>query len=189
MNAKIALSQIIKLQRKFLEEIGTRFVFATDELYYMAGMPFPRAAHYEQFPYIIDGVGVAAKLIKEFEAALRDVTLPEEAMQKTVISGTVHGRAIEELIERLPYKTLDLWMVDNKFLGNDASVAEMFAGQDVIDMLSGRDIGELLLVHRHNLYEGDVFVDKLTVETVGKELGVQVKIFENGADLLEKLLY
>jgi len=188
-SAKAVLAQVIKLQRRFLEEIGTRFVFVTDELYYMAQMPFPRAAHYEKFPYIIEHVGVAAKVIKEFEAALKEISLPQEAVRKTIISGAVHGRMMEQLIEKLPYDTVDSWVIENKFLGSDASVAEVFAGQDVIDTLAGRDIGELLLVHRHNLFDGDMFVDGLTLEEVAKELGVQVKVFDGGSELLERMLW
>jgi putative radical SAM enzyme (TIGR03279 family) len=52
-------------QQVFLESVGRRMVFAADEYYLMAELPFPAAATYEGFPQHENGLGMA----RAFEAA------------------------------------------------------------------------------------------------------------------------
>ncbi len=52
-------------QETFLRALGRRLVFAGDEYYLMAGLPFPAAATYEGYPQHENGVGMA----RAFEAA------------------------------------------------------------------------------------------------------------------------
>ncbi len=53
-------------QEVFLSVLGRRVVFAADELYLVAGYPFPTADAYEGFPMHEDGIGMA----RTFEAEL-----------------------------------------------------------------------------------------------------------------------
>ncbi len=52
-------------QQTFLATLGRRMVFAADEYYLMAGVPFPDPATYEGFPQLENGIGMA----RAFEAA------------------------------------------------------------------------------------------------------------------------
>jgi NifB/MoaA-like Fe-S oxidoreductase len=51
-------------QALFLEALGRRVVFAADEFYLLAGLPFPPLASYEGLPQLENGVGMA----RAFEA-------------------------------------------------------------------------------------------------------------------------
>ena len=50
---------IHRLQSGFLKKRGSRFVFLSDEIYYRAGAPYPEREHYEGFPQLENGVGMA----------------------------------------------------------------------------------------------------------------------------------
>ena len=50
----------------FLDTLGRRLVFAADEYYLLAGVPFPAADTYDDFPMHEDGIGMARTLESEF---------------------------------------------------------------------------------------------------------------------------
>jgi len=56
-------------QIDFMATVGRRVVFAADEYYLLAGMPFPDADAYEGFPMHEDGVGMASSFGLEFTGA------------------------------------------------------------------------------------------------------------------------
>jgi len=56
-------------QSDFLDTVGRRMVFAADEYYLLAGIPFPDAVAYEGFPMHEDGVGMASSFALEFAGA------------------------------------------------------------------------------------------------------------------------
>ncbi|HSH34750.1 DUF512 domain-containing protein, partial [Schnuerera sp.] len=60
------LNLIKKEQNKFLEKLGTRFVFASDEFYALTHEPLPSYDDYEGFPQLENGIG----LLKSFEYSI-----------------------------------------------------------------------------------------------------------------------
>ena len=54
-------------QKTMLKERGERVLFASDELYIKAGMPFPPAEEYDDFPQLENGVGMVPLFIKEMQ--------------------------------------------------------------------------------------------------------------------------
>ena len=72
--------EIHKMQREFLCAVGSRFVFAADELYIRAGKELPGFEEYEDFTQIENGVGLVAKFFDEIDqgdCGFRCIGLPE----------------------------------------------------------------------------------------------------------------
>ncbi|MHB1717726.1 MAG: DUF512 domain-containing protein [Acidimicrobiales bacterium] len=63
--ARAVCTTVERWQEIFLATVGRRMVFAADEYYLMAGVPFPTASTYEGFPQLENGIGMA----RAFEAA------------------------------------------------------------------------------------------------------------------------
>ncbi|WP_419841559.1 DUF512 domain-containing protein [Candidatus Poriferisodalis sp.] len=59
-------------QRRFVEVLGRRLVFAADEYYLLAGRSFPPADAYGDFPMHEDGIGMARAFEQEFTAVGSD---------------------------------------------------------------------------------------------------------------------
>ncbi|HEY3484803.1 MAG TPA: DUF512 domain-containing protein [Ilumatobacteraceae bacterium] len=74
--ARAVLRTIHDWQDVFHTVLGRRMVFAADEYYLMAGMPFPPAEHYDGFPMHEDGVGMARTFELEFEGRAETATGP-----------------------------------------------------------------------------------------------------------------
>ncbi|HPP36851.1 MAG TPA: DUF512 domain-containing protein, partial [Clostridiales bacterium] len=61
------LAQVGEWQKKFLDEFGTRLVYAADEFYIKAGAELPAYEEYEDFPQIENGVGMMKQFMYEFD--------------------------------------------------------------------------------------------------------------------------
>ena len=66
-------NQVETWQDKAREEIGTGFVYASDEIYLKAQLPIPESENYFGFPQIENGVGMIASLKDEFEDAINKI--------------------------------------------------------------------------------------------------------------------
>jgi putative radical SAM enzyme (TIGR03279 family) len=64
--AAAVVATVEEWQAVFLDVLGRRLVFAADEYYLLAGLPFPPAESYEGFPMHEDGVGMARAFELEF---------------------------------------------------------------------------------------------------------------------------
>ena len=69
--ARAVLEDVHAWQRDFLPRLGSRFVFAADELYLQARRPLPPASAYEGFAIAEDGIGLVRRFEDGFPRALR----------------------------------------------------------------------------------------------------------------------
>ncbi|MDO8364990.1 MAG: DUF512 domain-containing protein [Actinomycetota bacterium] len=75
--AQAMIASIHDWQEIFLRVLGKRMVFAADEYYLMAGLPFPDADAYEGFHMHEDGIGMARTFELEFTGQLAQPTGPQ----------------------------------------------------------------------------------------------------------------
>ena len=57
-SAKQLIEIVRGYQNRFLREIGTRFVYPSDEFYCICNEPIPDEKEYEDYPQIENGVGI-----------------------------------------------------------------------------------------------------------------------------------
>ena len=192
--ARSTLDAIHGWQTGFLERLGTRLVFAADELYLQARQPIPPAAAYEDFSVVEDGVG----LVRRFEDDLRRVASrpgrPRWRGQRAVsiVTGELFGPLLGPLLERVrvPGLRADVVAVPNEFFGRAITVAGLLTGQDVARALSGRSLGDVVLVPRVALTETrGVFLDDVAPEDLARALGVPIVTVDASArGLIDGLL-
>jgi putative radical SAM enzyme (TIGR03279 family) len=65
------IETIERWQLRYLEVLGRRLVYAADELFLLAGRPFPTLDAYDDLPQHENGIGMAATFVAEVDAALR----------------------------------------------------------------------------------------------------------------------
>jgi putative radical SAM enzyme (TIGR03279 family) len=184
--ARATLDAIHAWQAAFLERLGTRLVFAADELYLQAGRAIPPAAAYEGFSVVEDGIG----LVRRFEDDLRPLAARpgrprwrgERAV--TIVTGELFGPLLGPLLEglRVPGLRTEVVAVPNEFFGRAITVAGLLTGRDVARALSGRALGHVVLVPRVALTETKgVFLDDVAPDDLARELGVPVVTVEASA--------
>lgn len=187
-SSKEVISQVEKWQKKFKEKVGTNFVYLSDEFYIMAELTMPDFDEYDGFPQIENGVGLCASLKSEFLDAIEDCKT-ENVTDKTVATGKLSYNLLKELSAKVNSK-INVVAIENNFFGENVTVSGLITGQDLINQLKDKDLGEYLLISasmlRHN---EDVFLDNLTVSDVEKALDVKIiPVNNDGYELLEALL-
>lgn len=176
--ARALLLAIHGWQAASLRERGTRLVFAADELYLLAGAPIPPARAYEGYPVLEDGIGLVRRFEEGFRRILRRLPRRVEPRAVSVVTGELFAPVLAGLLgeARVQGLTLQLCPVPNAFFGGSISVAGLLTGQDIVQALAGRRLGDLLLVPGAALKEGEgVFLDDMTPADLEAHLGLPVR--------------
>lgn len=199
-SAEEAINIIETWQRKMWREQGTHFIHASDELYLLAGRDLPEDERYDGYPQLENGVGMLRLLDKEVSQALEgkeNLTDLEEAGQEEALSVATGRLAypyikkqIEKITRRYPGKTVHLYAIRNDFFGESITVAGLLTGQDIIRQLSGRPLGERLLLPECMFRSGEeVFLDDVTREEMQNALQIPINIVKSGGqDLVRAVL-
>ncbi len=190
-DATEVLSIIRREQERCIATFGTHFVHAGDEWYLLAGEELPPAENYDEYLQLENGVGMLRLLIDEFSEALSAETGdPALRTSCSVACGVLVAPFMEKLTHDLQAKypgvTVRVYPIRNDFFGERITVSGLLTGGDLITQLSGRELGERLLITRNMLRFGeDVLLDDVHVSDLERALGIAVEIVDaTGAELL-----
>ena len=192
--AKELIREVSKWQKKAMEEIGTGFVYASDEIYLKAGYEIPHSDTYHGFPQIENGVGMIASLREEFYDALADApeTCPDRNV--TLVCGTAPYDFLSSLKDAVKekYPNIDITVekITNDFFGHEITVSGLLCGCDIITQLKERKFGDTLIITKNMLRDGEnVLLDDITTDDIEKALGVKiVAVSDDGYELLDAIL-
>lgn len=174
---------------------GRKKVFASDEFYILAERPLPSAEYYEDFAQLENGVGMVPLLLSEVSRAveLNDFVLTEKR-KITLATGEAAYPFIKSAVEEIS-KSQDLLecnvvAIKNNFFGGKITVAGLLTATDIIEQLSGEELGEELLIPAVMLNDGgEKFLDDMTPEELGDRLGCKiVPVANDGFELTDKIL-
>lgn len=193
-DAHEVLEVIRRWQRRLYEEHGVHFIHAGDEWYILAGESLPEETTYDGYLQLENGVGMVRLLEEEVAETLLHLPGDERSRSVTIATGELAAsflqRHADRVRERYPNVRVQVLPVKNKFFGEQITVAGLLTGQDLIEQLKGRDLGERLLLTSHMLKSGEpVFLDDRTVEEVENALQTKVFIVESsGNDLIKGMI-
>ena len=181
--AGATLDAIHAWQADFRARLGTRLVFAADELYLQAGRPVPPASAYEEFSVVEDGVGLARRFEDEFRRLAARPGRPRWRRSRvaTVVTGELFAPILARLLPKLRVRGLrtEIVAVRNEFFGPAITVAGLMTGQDVALSLSGRSLGDVVFVPRVALTETKgVFLDDVAPADLARDLETPIVALE-----------
>ena len=166
-------------QARLLEQLGTRFIFAADELYLKAELDFPGLEAYEELAQIENGVGLIPVFRAQADQVIAEaqpLKLPSVSLLTGVSAAADVRRFVDALINKCGID-LRLHVVENHFFGGDVTVAGLLTGQDLLEQLANVELGEVLLVPDVMLREGeDVFLDDVRIRDLAGHLQVEVEV-------------
>ena len=187
--ARAVLKTIDTFSARHRRKFGTRLVFASDEFYIKAGVPFPSAATYEEFPQLENGVGMVAEFLREAARTRVPVSVPR--LKATIVTGASFGALLKTALERLQGVkglTLRRVVVKNRFFGPSVTVAGLLSGGDIVQALKGKRLGDLVLIPANALKDDEhIFLDNMGLDRMERLLGVPVRMvtgFRNLVDIL-----
>lgn len=183
---KAIVRQVETFAEQCLKDLGTRLVWAGDELYLKAGLPLPAFEYYEEFEQMENGVGMISTFERETEDLMSFIVEPfSRSIRVSSITGKITEDFMRRMVDKIGEKYTDLqctvYGIENDFFGQDVTVTGLVTGQDVISQLRGKNLGDFLLIPDVMLRD-EQFLDDISVQDVERELGVKVLITENGAE-------
>ena len=172
------VAAVTQFGNKCVEELGTRLVFCSDELYLKAGIELPPDEFYEEHVQLENGVGMLRLLEAEFEAALRYADAPD-GVPFSIATGAAAAPMLEKLLfsAKEKYDKLNgkVYAIRNDFFGESVTVAGLATGADLIAQLRGCALGERLLISADMLRREEVdFLDSVPLGEAAAALGVPI---------------
>ena len=188
------LDLIHSWQEKLVKKYGTHFIHAGDEWYILAERSMPEETTYDGYLQLENGVGMVRLLKEEVDACLADLPGDDRKRKVTIATGELAAPYLREHVasirEKYPNVNVQVITVKNEFFGGKITVAGLITGQDLVNQLKGKDLGEELLLTTNMLKNDEpVFLDDMTVEQLQTALQIKVSIVESsGNDFVNCIL-
>jgi putative radical SAM enzyme (TIGR03279 family) len=172
--ARRALRSVRKWAARARGERREGWVYGSDELYMLAGEPFPPAEDYDGFQQVENGVGAVRYLQKLIAADREELGSGALAGQRIlVLTGMAMGPLMPEVLASLGKATgarFECVALENSFFGSSVTTAGLLAGADFQRGLSERGgTGksgpahyDLALLPAESVNDDGVFVDDLS---------------------------
>ncbi len=193
-DAREMLEWIKPWQKRFEKEIGYPFVFAADEWFVKADLPFPPLETYLDLPQLGNGVGMVPLFLEQFKS-MRPF-LPKSVAEPVRIflaTGTSFSAHLEKCVKSLRIQGAELEVVTvlNHFFGDSVTMTGLITGKDIVKAVrektqktaSAEGCGEMLLIPSVALNEEKtLFLDGTTPQEVEQELGLPVHVVSADAE-------
>jgi putative radical SAM enzyme (TIGR03279 family) len=166
-------------QSELLEQLGTRFIFAADELYLKAEKEFPALSVYEDLSQVENGVGLIPQFRSQVVEVL-EIAGPLELPPISLVTGVSACADIKAFANKLADKCgLDLrvHVIENDFFSGFVTVTGLLTGQDLLAQLAEQDLGEIIIVPDVMLREGEeVFLDDVSIDDLVERFDKQFEV-------------
>jgi putative radical SAM enzyme (TIGR03279 family) len=194
--AAAALEQCERWQARFRHELETGFVYASDELYLLAGRnDVPPAADYDGFPVLSNGVGLLRSLLDEWHRSIDRLPLPSRAPCRRDVAW-VTGRLAAPALGRMAddWNRYAGWrpkvvVVENTFFGEEVTVSGLLAGTDLMRSLRALpgDVEDVVLPRGAFGFDGQRTLDGVSAEDIGAAHPGRVHLASSPRELLSIL--
>ncbi|MEG4281038.1 TIGR03279 family radical SAM protein [Microcoleus sp. MON1_C1] len=158
----------------------SRCIWLADEWFLIAGLDLPSAADYEDYPQIGNGVGSIRQFIEQFETAFEKLQpMQVEPERKLVwVVGNAVEKAFEPIVQQLnqiPGLSVNMAALCSHYWGQTITVTGLLTGQDLLEALQGRDLGDGILLPSVMLKQGEPrFLDDMTLEQLASSLKTRI---------------
>lgn len=188
------IKTIEKWQKKFYNKYGIHFIHASDEWYIMAGLEVPGEERYDGYLQIENGVGMIRSFTDEAQTAIESLEGDDRAANVSTFTAKLAYPTIKKIcdgiMEKFPNVKINVYEIVNDFFGHSITVTGLLTGQDIINQLKGRELGDKLLIATNTLKSGEaVFLDDITVEELENNLQIKTVIVKsNGEDFVKSVI-
>jgi putative radical SAM enzyme (TIGR03279 family) len=167
-----ALDQVDAARQAALAERGTGWLYAGDELFFIAGRELPDAAYYDDWPLTENGVGAVRALVDAFDARLGQVPVLN-GKRIVILTGTRMAPVMDGLAPRLAAQTMaevTVVGVRNTMFGETVTTAGLLPGADMLAAARAAGPCDVLLLPAESLNDDDVFIDNMPLAELRQAL-------------------
>jgi len=170
-------------KRRLLKvELGTYYVYLSDEFYIRTNTPLPGNEYYEDFYQLENGVGLTRDLMSTFEEEFpRLENLYAHSGKFSLVTGILGGDVLQkyflEKLNRLPGLSFEIRTINNEFYGSSITVSGLLVGEDIYRQLKDELLGDYVILPPRCLNEDGVFLDEWTLPQLEEKLGRKLFVF------------
>jgi len=184
------ISQVGDLQFKFRQQLRSTFAWLADEWFLIAGQELPPESNYEDYPQIDNGVGSIRSFLKQFSLAAQQ--LPQRVSpprQFTWVVGNAVEKAFQPILQRLNSVEglkVNMAALCSHYWGQTITVTGLLTGQDLLQQLQGKYLGNAILLPAMMLKNGDTcFLDDMTLAELAGKIDTPVLPVRGVEELIE----
>lgn len=159
--AAAAIGQVARARARAAGERETRWAYAADEMFLIAGMEVPGAAYYDDLSLTENGVGAVRRFLDDLDAGVG--ALPDLSGHRIrVVTGRSMAPWIQARAGALAGATradVEVVAVTNRYFGDGVTVAGLLAGRDVRAALGEGRPGDIVLLPGEAVNADQVFID------------------------------
>ncbi len=160
---------------EFLDRLGTRFAWPSDEFFLKADRLIPPFGYYEEMPQFENGVGMVRQFLVDFNRRKR--YLPDRVkrpLQIDIVTGHLAGPIIEREIMPALHKIKNLkprlTTVDNRFWGKTVTVTGLLTGGDIVRAVKKSD-ADIILLPPNCINTDELFLDDMSLDDFKSTIG------------------
>lgn len=192
LEAEEILDKLESYQEVFLKERGTRYIFASDELYNLAARPLPPDDYYENYPQLENGVGLSRQFLNElYSLEHQGPEIPGIISNATIAAAPAAEKLLIELINRfkeLAGVNINLQIIDNHYFGEEVTVSGLITGSDLLRALKGKPLGDVVFITKSMLKDREnVFLDNMKIDDLEDKLQVPLVAVEGPKALYSEI--
>jgi putative radical SAM enzyme (TIGR03279 family) len=194
--AAAVVEQVGAHQKTFLAQLGVRFAYLTDEWYLTLEKPVPPLAAYDDLELQENGLGLVRAFLDEWQDlkvdirywGLRRERSVERLERVTLVTGTLFAPTLAKVAREfgeLSGIEAQVVPVVNHALGESVTVAGLLMGQDIIEQLQARALGDLVILPRVAFEHPDgISLDDVSPGQIAQAIDRPVTLADGMNDLL-----
>lgn len=193
-DACAVIDTIEKWQKHFYEKYGIHFIHASDEWYILAEREMPEEERYDGYLQLENGVGMIRSFIEEVKDYLDSIEGDDRVINVSTISGVLAYDTIksscDKINKKFPNVNVHVYKIINEYFGHSITVTGLLTGQDICAQLSGKELGDNLLLPTNTLKaDENIFLDDMTLEELEKNLQINTIIVKSsGMDFVKTII-
>lgn len=183
---RAALAVVERFAARARRDRGRHWVYGSDDLYLVAGVPLPPAARYDDFGQVENGVG-SVRYLQRRIAEQADLMPGLAGRRIGVCTGTAMGRLMQQVLDdlrALTTATFELLPLTNDLFGPSVTSAGLLPGRTLLGALRDRRDLDLALLPAEAVNDDGCFVDDMSVETLQDAVPLAIRLSYHFTDAL-----
>ena len=176
------ISEIDEKRSLLKQELGSYFVYLSDEFYIRTNTPIPNNDYYEEFFQLENGVGLSRELIDSFDAEFQDLQNDQIPSGKfSLVTGVLGDHVLRKYflgkLNQLQGSDFQIHSIINRFYGLSITVSGLLVGEDIYNQLKAKSLGDYVILPPRCLNDDNIFLDDWTLPQLEARLGRKLFVF------------
>ena len=176
----------VKTYKKKFPGSNCSFFFLSDEWYILAKEAIPKSEEYGKFDLIENGVGQVRNFLNIFENEKKQISHIAKLHKLNFTIGCgiliypIFLKYLSPFFNSEPNLNIRIIPIYNNFFGKTVTVSGLLSGKDIIQQLSGRDLGNTVWFSNRILNDDQTLtIDDFTLNDISNKINCNVKVSDD----------